>query len=466
MCQDWRNEIDDLVEFIVKIDDSKPYWERILQLRIKSCEIIQFLKPPPQGLGTTCLKYPNLIRTLKILTNRISPNNFFYLLSDCSANLRQFALKLSFPLLASQFPATFSLFNFEQLKELEINVSTIPPFLSDEAQLHFHEYRRDNQEVLFTQFICNPMRSLKHLKIELQVLGSSQVSKFTALVLRFMYSHWKILETFDFELIQGHHGIPSSEAQDLNESDQETLDLKALDRVSNLKALRLVSSSAIGVNIWIGVMENQNNLEFFEVDILPAHNSVFRTIIAKNFKTLRILEITDLTVWNQDGEPEPFDVSILESCSSLKKLVLDRNVASTRRAYDCAELINLFQIPSTLNELALNYFNVLSEDLFLLASAEAGRNLRNLTLTQCGNSGPFGVTGTVLESIISLESITFIEISIMNFSDPDERLKLNSILMSYGYGEDHSYFQLSKLTSLIQGLLSLGQNEAEGDDSY
>jgi len=462
VCQTWRDEIDELCEFSVELDDRKPFWKRLLHLRIKSCTILSFLELPPFGVGTTCLKHPNLIRDLKILTPRITGYNLFYFLSDCSASLRRLALQLNFPLLGTSFQTPLNEFDFRNLTHFEIIVSTHPPRNPETDGTEFHEFRRQSCETLFTQLMLNPIQRLTHLKIELQLLATTEVSKYTGLVLTFIQLHWQTLVALDMELIQGNHGIPTFGVLQPSDPYLEDLDFKALDKVNKLRSLRIVSSSLIGINLWLQLLQNQRRLEFCEVDVLAQNSQFVQTVVHNgNFETLKFLEISDLPIWNSEGEPEPFDLTVLQPCVHLKKLVLDRNVGN-RRQYDCAELLNLHLLPGSLHELALNYFNVLSIDLLEFTGSEAGQNLQNLTLTQCGKLGPYGITGTVLEAVIALQSILFIEISVMNFSDPEERLKLNSILAAHGYGEDHAYFQLSKFTSLILGLQQEHQQNEYG----
>lgn len=74
------------------------------------------------------------------------------------------------------------------------------------------------------------------------------------------------------------------------------------------------------------------------------------------------------------------------------------------------------------------------------------RGLILISLTQCGDSGPFGVHGSVLQKIITLPTIQFIEISPLNYSvDVTESQKLDLILTTFGYPKKHSYFQLRRV---------------------
>lgn len=98
-------------------------------------------------------------------------------------------------------------------------------------------------------------------------------------------------------------------------------------------------------------------------------------------------------------------------------------------------------------ELNLNYFLILSEDLFTYFTSSVSFNLTSLSLSQCGDSEEFGVQGSVLQKIISLPVIHFIEISPLNFRVSwEEQQKLNLILTAFGYPEKHSYFQLERVT--------------------
>jgi hypothetical protein len=86
-----------------------------------------------------------------------------------------------------------------------------------------------------------------------------------------------------------------------------------------------------------------------------------------------------------------------------------------------------------------------SEELLLLFNAPS-RSLTSLSLTQCGDSSIFGVNGSVLQAIITLPTIQYIEISPLNHNvDGTEAQKLDLILTTFGYPERHSYFQLKRV---------------------
>ncbi|CAG7718611.1 unnamed protein product [Allacma fusca] len=462
VCKQFRAEIDEMCSFHVDLDDRKHCWERVLQLRIRSCKILHFLRPPPGGPGTTILKHPYLLRTLKI-TEHISPSNLYYLLSDCCRSLGELRLHIGFNLLGYEFPP-LSTFSFERLQRLEIIVSTVGSSSSD--AFPFSPFINSAQskvvQGIFTEFLLNIFKLLSVFKIQIRCFGFGQVSNFVASVLVFLGSHSGTIEGFDFELILGH-GLPSAEFQPISETELERIDFQRIRNLRELKALRVVSSSPIGVNLWIDLVTQQVNLNFLEVDLFPANCSIFRDVINRNCGSLVSVEITDLSVWDEEGNCSPFDCTIFGGCLNLKKLILDRNV-TRRRMFDTAELINLFNLPSSLDEMALNYFNILSDELILFTNSESGQNIRTLYLTQCGNSGLYGVDGTVLERIIELPKIHFIEISPLNFSDPEEQDKLNIILDTFGYSENHSYFQLTKTTHEFPISLNVFSIDSESDD--
>lgn len=110
-----------------------------------------------------------------------------------------------------------------------------------------------------------------------------------------------------------------------------------------------------------------------------------------------------------------------------------------------AELVQLSYLPLSLSELNLNYFLINSEDLLLVFNSQ-GQSLTSISLTQCGDSGGFGVNGSVLQAIITLPTIQYIEISPLNHN-ADEVQKLNLILLTFGYPERHSYFQLKRINN-------------------
>lgn len=447
VCQDWRCEVDEFGEFSVNLDDRQPHLERISQLRIKSCKVIHF-----KDINSVfSFKYPGLLKRLKIITEKISPENFSLLMKDTCPHLKQFCAILPLNILSSDSYSPNLSFKFDNLVKLRLSISTMPegPIMGPPKF----------QDRLFHKIIqigssTPTMKKLKMLAIEIRCLGFQQVSRFSSAILTFIAQHHQALQHVDFDMIQGH-GMPLTELRPLSESDLEQIDFKALKNVKNLQSIRVVNSTAIGVDIWSQVLANQRSLHFLETDILPAPNQLYRQIILNNETTLVHIDIGDLTI-DPDSEDEDmrrFDAAVFQNCCHLRKLTLDRNCLVRRPSPDnlvSAELINLHCLPAYLKELAINYFFLLSDELLILFSGDLGKSLQSLALTQCGDSEGFGVDGTVLEKIISMANIGFIEISPLNFSDPEERLKLNVILTTYGYNEGHSYFSLSKVSHNFQ----------------
>jgi hypothetical protein len=453
VCRQFRDDIDTLIDLNVDLDERSPHFQRVIQLRIKRCKILHLLEPPPLGPGTTILKHPNLLRTLHIRTDKISPENFHYILADCAEYIKEFSSLLTTPLLTHPFPPQLS-YKFNHLLSLNLSLSSLPP----EGGLQMGPPKK-LQDNLFHQLLAHPMPHLKSFRVELRCIGFAQISRFSTLILSFISKHWKKLDNLDFDLITGH-GMPSAEIRPLAESDvDELLDNSLLQKVAGLQAVRVVNSTAVGIDMWATLLSNQKKLEFLETDILPAPAALFKQIILNNSSTLVHVDIGDLTQDRDDTDEEvPFDLSVFQNCAKLKKLTLDRNTSMglfqrRDRAHleDKAQLINLFSLPESLQELAVNYFLVLSDELLILFSSQVGKRLKSLTLAQCGGSGIFGVDGTVLEKIVSLENIQFIEISPLNYSSQDERRKLNMILTAFGYHEDHSYIQLSRVAPSVSG---------------
>jgi len=272
--------------------------------------------------------------------------------------------------------------------------------------------------------------------------------------------------------------MPSSDVRPFLESNMDIITpyIHILNQsVSSLKAARVVNSTSIGIDLWAEFLSKQSKLSLLETDILPAAASLFKQIVQKNCATLVHIDIGDLTLdKNEDSEEDvPFDLIVFQNCSSLKKLTLDRNTSTNlfhqirprAAAEDRAHLTNLSCLPSTLKELAFNYFLILSDELLFLFTSDVGRSLNSLTLAQCGNSGNFGVDGSVLEIIVSLENIQFVEISPLNFdSGEEEKQKLNMILTTFGYHEGHSYIQLSRVgPSAVEDFVL--QDDYEDDDN-
>ncbi|CAL8125866.1 unnamed protein product [Orchesella dallaii] len=457
VCRDWKSEVDDFCEFSVILDERQPYLERISQLRIKKCRVFHFMDPLPINNHNAIendeeivnnmpnfLKCPSLLRSLKIQTDKISPTNFHILIKDTCQNLREFCAVLPLHILTYNLYPSELYLRFDNLTKLRISVSTMP----NEPVMGPPRF----QDQLFYKILEFPMKKLKMLAVEIRCLGFQQVSKFSSLILSFIAAQHQTIEHIDFDMIQGH-GMPLNEIRPLYDSDLKKIDFKSLKKVCKLESIRVVNSTAIGIDIWSEILAQQKALRFMETDILPAPNALYKQIILNNQDTLVHIDIGDLTI-DVDGEDEDmkhFDVSVFQNCVHLRKLTLDRNCLRRRPPGQAqsAELINLHSLPEYIEELAINYFLVLSDELLILFS-QAGQNLKSLTLTQCGDSGEFGVDGTVLEKIISLRDISFIEISPLNFSLPEERVKLNAILTTFGYNQDHSYFQLSKVSHNFQ----------------
>jgi len=440
VSQSWRHEIDQWYHFHLTLNDGngRLKWERVLQLSVTSIEIRHFLSPPFHVPGTSFFKFPSLVRSIRMSSSDVHPLNLFYLLSDCCATLVELNLRLR-PSLFKAFSIPLSKFNFIQLRKLEIIVDMNP---SSPSELMT---RTRQDPVPLIDLMMNPLRSLEQLKLVLSLVGSKVVSECTSAVLSCLAFHSNTLRSFDFELMQGPHGFPSSlqEPQpDLYPDSKST----QLVQMSSLESLRIITTSSVGANYWIQLLLQQKQLKFLETNIRQISVPTFKEVIRQNTSHLHMVDISDLDIWSRDGEVRPFDISPFLECDSLFKIILDRHVdmSRLRRRFDCAELVNLHLLPPNLKECSLNYFNVLSEELILLCQGN-GRGLKSITMTQCGNSGPFGVTGSVLHEFIALTDIEFLEISTINSSDPGEQEKLNLILSAYGYPDGHDYFQISKL---------------------
>ena len=417
-------------------------------LRAKYCRIVHFIHPPPTGPGTTIFKHTNLIRTL-VIHNAIHPANFYYILADCAASLSELKINnVGLHLLGFEFPSTFCSFHFHRLESLDIRLCTLRNQENTTEVFPFSPFINIGEGKgiarIFNDFLAASFPSLKNLRAEVRCFGFDQTSSAISTVLSFLTRQCH-LKSFNFELILGH-GLPTSEFRPLSESDLENIDLKRLKQLTNLDGLRLVSSSPIGVNLLVDFLDQQQTLRYLEVDLFPAPTSVFRDIVLRNANTLISVEITDLCIWDEEGNCTPFDASVFGGCCCLKKLILDRNTVR-RRVFDTVELIRLSDLPASLNEIALNYFNVRTDEFVEFVNSEAGQNVAALMLTQCGSTGEFGVNGTVLECIVELPNIHFVEISPLNFSDPEERDKLNILLETFGYSADHAYFQYTRITA-------------------
>lgn len=449
--------MDDFCDFSVVLDERQPFLERLSQLRISKCKVLHFSESHP-FFTQTFFRFPSLLRSLKILSDKLSPENFHLLLKDTSPHLREFCAVLPLPILSYVgYPRHFNL-RFDNLVKLRLAISTMPnepvmgpPRFQDKL---FHKLITGNDgEDNLPPVI---MKKLKYFAIEIRCLGFQQVSRFSSLILSFIARHQKTLKHVDFDMIQGH-GMPLNEIRPLLDSDLERIDMLALRKVTTLETLRVVNSTAIGVDIWSQLLAQQKTLRFFETDILPAPIQLYKQMILNCQDKLVHIDIGDITLDfdNDDNDMRQFDASVFQNCHHLKKLTLDKNCLRRRPAGEppFAEIINLHNLPEYLEELAINYFRLLSDELLILfGSTESGirRNLKSLTLTQCGDSGEFGVDGSILEKIITLDGISFIEISPLNFTQPEERLKLNAILTTFGYNENHSYFQLSKVSHNFQ----------------
>lgn len=437
--------MDDLCEFTVTLDDRNPYLKRLSELRIKKCKVLHLMEPLPNDEFFKC---PSRLGSLKILTEKVTPENLQILLKSTCPHLKTFcavlpARTLTFSGYPSNFPSSF-----DCLRKLRLSLATI----HDDAVILGPP--PEFQDQLFKKIVECSMKHVKALAIEIRCLGGLQCSRLSGQVLGFIANHYDSLETIDFDLIQGH-GVPSNftEVRPLNQGDLEKIDVNKLKKCRDLRTVRIVNSTAVGVDLWLGLLANQRKLAFLETDILPAPNQVYKQIMLNNELTLVHVDIGDLTI-DLDSENEHdrrFDCSVFQNCKQLRKLTLDRNTLK-RRPLDMefsAELINLHYLPEYLEELNINYFLILTDELLILFSS-GKENFESLAMTQCGEFGDFGVDGTALEKILSLKNINFIEISPLNFTYPEEKLKLNQILTTFGYTENHSYFQLERRAQNFQ----------------
>jgi len=453
VCQQWRHEIDEFCDFSAIIDDRKQTIEtlqRISQLRLKSLSIYHLTDAT---MSSFSLKQPTLLKILKVPLPSVQYSIVDTILHESGESLIE--LQISFPLIQSETSSEIPNANdtslcLRNLKKLRISFSSLPSptsgnfFVnpSGDAQCH---------SATLLKLLAPPSPQLETFRLDLRCLGFSQMSLFTGIVLAFVADRWASLKSLNLELIQGNHGIPSVISQPLSTKDLDRINLSNLRKCINLKSFRLINSSSLGINLFSQLLAQQGNLRFVETDILPAPMSLYTEMVRKSRHTLVEIDIGDITI--DLDEQGPFDLTVFQHCTCLKKLTLDRNCLHRRVFEDeqhnfagdaRAELINLFNLPPCLEELALNYFLVLSDEFIIYFSNKDDCRLRSLSLTQCGDFGEFGVDGSVLETIITLRDIEMIEISRLNFSLPEERVKLNLILNAFGYDNDHAYFQLIK----------------------
>jgi len=155
------------MDFTADLDDRRPSFQRVCQLRLRRCRVLSYLTSPPLGPGTTLLKHPNLLRSLSIRTNQITPDNFHYLLADCAEYLQEFSSLLTTTLLTHPFPEGLS-YKFNNLTSLSLSVNTLPtganahPFAGPPSIL---------QDKLFYQLLQHPMPKIKSIRMELRLIG-------------------------------------------------------------------------------------------------------------------------------------------------------------------------------------------------------------------------------------------------------------------------------------------------------
>jgi hypothetical protein len=306
-----------------------------------------------------------------------------------------------------------------------------------------NQFQEPRIEELFAGLLRNARSGLKVLKLDLNLNSVNQVSSLIGQVLQCISNHWNSLHTLDFQLNHVFEGFPVTEFQPLNNCDVEGIDAKSLNKAQYLKHLRIQSTSPIGINFWIDVMENQRKLETLAVDIFPVNHSIFSNVILNSSETLVTVEIGSLTVWRRDTEEGnselyPFDATVFKECSALKNLSLMRNVGNSIREYDAPELTNVDLLPPSLWRITLKYFNVSSLDLLMFCDTET-RFLEKVALSQCGNKEGLGVTGTVLQRLLSIPSNPSIEITTFSWSDPSEAEALRQVLVSSGFKDTDSY---------------------------
>lgn len=92
-------------------------------------------------VGTQLLRYPHLLRRLRVVNSKISVENLHYLLLDSATTLRHLDLNLAPPVTTSPTelglsPDKFS-YKFKNVTHLSLSISTVPS--ATEEAVHFVE---------------------------------------------------------------------------------------------------------------------------------------------------------------------------------------------------------------------------------------------------------------------------------------------------------------------------------------
>jgi hypothetical protein len=98
-CQQFKEDVDDFVEYRAEVDESNGHLTRVLSLRLREIKIKNLVGPPPSGhVGTRLLRHPHLLRKLILPNSKISVSNLHYLLVDCQGSIETLELNINSPL--------------------------------------------------------------------------------------------------------------------------------------------------------------------------------------------------------------------------------------------------------------------------------------------------------------------------------------------------------------------------------
>lgn len=414
MSQQWNKDVDNYFNFdISNLDETSPHFPNILQLRIKTLQVTKLLQKSILNTdGSPIFKHPNLIKNLVIVSSNsdktkiISPNNLELLLGICAKNLKHLRLDFSASVCTYQLSPD-QIYNFANLTNLEICL---------ERQNLFSADLSTTTNNMLHQLENSFIPKLSSFKVNLNFSGHFQTAKhsFHLQVFKLLVKHGRSLETLQLNLDKGPILNPDFDFLQSNE-------LEILNKMNRLKffQLNLRPTGQMAYGFWQDLICSQKNLvevkmeTRFDVDqpLNDVPTAMTRNLVSNNESTLVSLNIQSLSLL-VDGSP--FDLSVFQNCTRLESLVLRRNTESSIiNNSQAPHLENFNTLPDSIAMLELHYFKILSNELVQVFSDPVRfQKLEKVVLSYCGEVEEFGVTGRVLDRILTVNRPSFKDIFI------------------------------------------------------
>jgi hypothetical protein len=238
--------------------------------------------------------------------------------------------------------------------------------------------------------------------------------------------------------------------------------------------------SARDIFIWKSILEKQTELRELRMDWLCRDPRTeirsrvtgfpwihFQIPVERCQDTLVHVELASLSMFAKDYSQEPslyrdihsrvipFDLGIFRNCKRLKSLILKcrENHAKIRPlewvneaaaggeavlpnnegqglAEEVLLMRNAGELPNCLEQLEIFRFPMLTSEIQLMV--EKVVNIRKLFLHDCGKTGEFGVSASVIRKMADLTSLKFLEVIGFNDGTVERRRELEKVFQAVG----------------------------------